>query len=193
MREAVEKSAARHSLPWKYNSPFLESPTCQALGGWANVECALLEVECGELHVQIARTLHVHGTKMNCTHILHEPILGSDGRPVGGALAHHVSSAHPQKRPLVSSAIGRILCCVRSILTNDGVSSSDGSMPIDFGGGTMQIGRLLVEISRFLFLKIFVLDLDACGWCWTYLVLCSLDFNKRWRFRQRWVHANRHG
>ena len=113
------------------------------------------------MHVQIARTLHVHGTKMNCTHILHVPILGSDGRPVGGALAHHVSSAHPQKRPLVSSAIGRILCCVRSILTNDGVSSSDGSMPIDFGGGTMQIGRLLVEISRFLFLKIFRISLHA--------------------------------
>ena len=57
--------------------------------------------------------------------------------------------------------IGRILCCVRSILTNDGVSSSDGSMPIDFGGGTMQIGRLLVEMSRFLFLKIFRISLHV--------------------------------
>jgi len=82
-----------------------------------------------------------------------------------------VSSAHPQKRLLVSSAIGRILCCDRSILTNDGIISSDGSMPIDFGGGTMQIGRLLVEISRFLFLVIFILNLDTCGWYWTYLVL----------------------
>ena len=67
--------------------------------------------------------------------------------------------------------IGRILCCDRSILTNDRIISSDGPMPIDFGGGTMQIGRLLVEISRFLFLVIFILNLDACGWYWTYLVL----------------------
>ena len=57
--------------------------------------------------------------------------------------------------------IGRILCCDRSILTNDGVISSDGSMPIDFGGGTMQIGRLLIEISRFLFLKIFRISLHV--------------------------------
>ena len=51
---------------------------------------------------------------------------------------------------------GHISCCVRSILTNDSVFSSDGPMIIDIGEGTAQIGRILVEISRFLFLKIFI-------------------------------------
>ena len=37
-------------------------------------------------------------------------------------------------------------------------------MPIDFGGGTMQIGRLLVEISRFLFLVIFISFEFGCLW-----------------------------
>ena len=50
---------------------------------------------------------------------------------------------------------GHISCCVRSILTNGGVLSSDGTMLIGIGEGTAQIGRILVEIPRFLFLKIF--------------------------------------
>ena len=50
---------------------------------------------------------------------------------------------------------GHNSCCARSILTSDGVFSSYEPMLIVTGKGMAQIGRILVEISRFLLLKIF--------------------------------------
>ena len=53
---------------------------------------------------------------------------------------------------------GHNLCCARSILTSDGVFSSDGSMLIGMGEGTARIGQKLGEISRFLLLKILIFN-----------------------------------
>ena len=85
---------------------------------------------------------------------------------------------------------GHISCCVRSILTNGGVLSSDGPMLIGIDEGTAQIGRMLVEMPQFLFLKMLIGIGEGTAQIGRILVeIPRFLFLKIFIFISEWIHV----